>query len=63
MRLYEYKCVDCKEVILLNYDKEPDTCPYCMGDLDYTPGRIEPVLTYTPRSKEFPIPVAEVWKR
>ena len=47
--LFELKCSDCKSIVLLEVKKEPNLCPYCEGDLDYAPGKIEPVLTYKPR--------------
>lgn len=50
MFLHEFKCVDCKAILLLERSKGPERCPYCEGDLDYAPGRIEPVMEYTPRN-------------
>lgn len=50
--LYEFKCTDedCGKIVLAERFKA-ESCPYCCGDIDYTPGRIEPVLSYTPRSE------------
>lgn len=47
--LFEFRCIDCSETLLLERDKEPTLCSYCGGDIDYTYGKIEPVLEYTPR--------------
>lgn len=55
MFLYEFKCEDCGSIILLENDdkeKEIDCCPYCTGRVDYAPGKIEPVLEYTPREEK-----------
>ncbi|MCY8609903.1 hypothetical protein MOD72_12020 [Bacillus haynesii] len=48
--MYEYKCGECEELILLEQEKHPIYCPYC-GDseIDFAPGRIEPSLIYRPR--------------
>lgn len=49
--LHEFKCKECHEFILLERDKEPDYCPYCgETNVDYAPGKIEPVLFYETRS-------------
>lgn len=48
--LHEFKCAECKSFLLLELEKDIDCCPYCAGDLDYAPGKIEPVLVYKPRS-------------
>lgn len=48
--MYEYKCRDCGSLLLLEREKDPECCPYCEGyNIDYAPGRIEPVLIYKPR--------------
>ena len=48
--LYEYECVDCEELILLEHEKSPMYCPYCGdADLEFTPGRIAPALIYKPK--------------
>jgi Zn finger protein HypA/HybF involved in hydrogenase expression len=48
--LYEYECRDCKETLLLRNDIDMDGyCPYCEGDLDYSAGKIEPIIEYIPR--------------
>ncbi|KWU68220.1 hypothetical protein AWW70_00150 [Bacillus mycoides] len=54
LALYEMKCgdSDCGKISLQELDLERyNLCPYCGEDTDYTPGRIEPVLVYTPRSE------------
>ncbi|WP_170961562.1 MULTISPECIES: hypothetical protein [Bacillus cereus group] len=53
IKLYEFKCQDdeCGKIILLERKEDPNLCPYCGGDIDYAPGRIESVVTYTPRSE------------
>lgn len=49
--LYEMKCKECGEFVLLEVDKEPEVCPYCGEyDIDYATGKIEPVLIYKTRS-------------
>lgn len=52
LELYEFKCEDdeCGKIILLERE-EANVCPYCGDDIDYAPGKIEPVLVYTPRSE------------
>lgn len=47
--LHEFECKDCKATVLLERDLEPDYCPYCQGDIDYSNGKIEVVAKYTPR--------------
>ncbi|AEW58612.1 TPA: hypothetical protein ACOQ31_006071 [Bacillus cereus] len=54
LALYEMKCVDddCGKISLQELDSERyNNCPYCGDDVMYTPGKIEPVLVYTPRSE------------
>ncbi|AVI45417.1 hypothetical protein CHCC15325_3056 [Bacillus licheniformis] len=36
--MYEYKCGECEELILLEHEKYPIYCPYC-GDseIDFAP--------------------------
>lgn len=54
LKLYEMKCVDhkCGKISLQEINSEyQNLCPYCGDETFYTPGFIEPVLEYTPRSK------------
>jgi rubrerythrin len=51
IELMEFKCQECKAILLLEHHRNPEVCPYCIEmTLDYAPGVIEPVLEYTPRS-------------
>jgi hypothetical protein len=49
MYLMEFECCDCGATLLLERDREPEICPYCQGDIDYSPGKIEVIERYTPR--------------
>ncbi|WP_306007390.1 hypothetical protein [Bacillus sp. MMSF_3353] len=54
MLLYEMKCIDdeCGKISLQELDSEGyNNCPYCGDETMYTPGKIEPVLMYIPRSE------------
>ncbi|MDV6040539.1 hypothetical protein N7X28_29460 [Bacillus sp. SM-B1] len=54
LKLYEMKCTanECGKVSLQERSSEyANLCPYCGDFTDYTPGKIEPVLMYTPRSE------------
>ncbi|HDR4368858.1 TPA: hypothetical protein QCP64_005368 [Bacillus cereus] len=54
LALYEMRCTDseCKKISLQERSNEHENlCPYCGEFTDYAPGKIEPVLVYTPRSE------------
>ncbi|HHB2941829.1 MULTISPECIES: hypothetical protein [Bacillus cereus group] len=54
LKLYEMKCADdeCGKISLQELNREYENlCPYCGEETFYAPGKIEPVLMYTPRSE------------
>lgn len=49
IHLTEYECTECDATLLLERERNPENCPYCHGDIDYSAGRIEVIATHTPR--------------